>query len=218
MRRYLYIFSFLLAGSLSGGGLLGWTASAWAGPSTDAVRKTVDEVVRILEDPAWKKPEKKEERRKLLEQTIAQRFNFAEMAKRSLGAEWAKRTQEEQREFATNFQTLLANTYLGRIEAYSGEKVQYVKELTDGEYAEVYTHVDTGKDVIDINYRLQKNSEDWRVYDVVVEGTSLVQNYREQFKRILRKDSFAELSKQLRDKSAHIKAPVPDNSQSAKDR
>lgn len=207
----------VLAGGLVGGNVLGWTATAWAGPPTDAVKKSVDEVIRILENPAWKKPEKKEERRKLLEQTIAQRFNFTEMAKRSLGAEWAKRTPEEQKEFAANFQTLLANTYIGRIEAYSGEKVQYLKELNDGEYAEIYTHVDTGKSVIDINYRMQK-TEDWRVYDVVVEGTSLVLNYREQFKRILRKDSFAELSKQLRDKSSSIKAPVPDGSDTAKSR
>lgn len=218
MRRFPYIVSLFLAGSLAGGGLLDWTTVAWAGPPTDAVKKSVDEVIRILDDPAWKKPEKKDERRKLLEQTIAQRFNFPEMSKRTLGAEWTKRTPEEQKEFAANFQTLLSNTYIGRIEAYSGETVQYRKELTDGEFAEVYTHIDTGKSVIDINYRLQKNLEDWRVYDVIVEGTSLVQNYREQFKRILRKDSFAELSKQLRDKSANIRTPVPDGSETAKGR
>lgn len=218
MKRYSQVVSFILAGSLAGVGVLDWATPVWAGPPTDAVRKTVDEVIRILEDPAWKKPEKKEERRKLLEQTIGQRFNYPEMAKRSLGAEWAKRTPGEQNEFAANFQTLLSNTYIGRIEAYSGEKVQYLKELNDGEFAEVQTHVDTGKSMIDINYRVQKNSEDWRVYDVVVEGTSLVQNYREQFKRILRKDSFAGLSKQLRDKSANIRAPVPDGSESARGR
>lgn len=218
MIRYSRVFSFILAGSLAGVGVLDWSAPVWAGPPTDAVRKTVDEVVRILEDPAWKRPEKKEERRKMLEQTIGRRFNYHEMAKRSLGAEWAKRTPEEQNEFAANFQTLLSNTYIGRIDAYSGEKVHYLKELNDGEFAEVQTHVDTGKSVIDINYRMQKNSEDWRVYDVVVEGTGLVQNYREQFKRILRKEGFAELSKQLRDKSANIRAPVPDGSESVRGR
>ncbi len=218
MRRYEGVWALVLVGGLAGGNVLGWVETAWAGPPTDAVRKSVDEVISILEDPAWKKPEKKEERRKLLEQTIAQRFNFTEMAKRSLATEWAKRTPDEQKDFAANFQTLLANTYIGRIDAYSGEKVQYLKELSDGEYAEVYTHVDTGKSVIDINYRMHKNSDDWRVYDVVVEGTSLVQNYREQFKRILNKNSFAELSKQLREKSSNIKAPVPDGSDAAKSR
>lgn len=208
----------VLAGALLAGEAFGVAAPVWAGPPTEAVRKTIDEVIGILDDPAWKKSGKKEERRKLLEQTISRRFNYPEMAKRTLGAEWGKRTPEEQKEFSANFQTLLTNTYIGRIEAYSGEKVQYLKELNDGEYAEVYTHVDTGKSVIDISYRLQKNSEDWNVYDVVVEGTSLVQNYREQFKRILRKDSFAELSKQLREKSTKIRAPVPDGSETAKGR
>lgn len=208
----------VLAGALLAGEAFGVAAPAWAGPPTEAVRKTIDEVVRILDNPAWKKSEKKEERRKLLEQTISRRFNYPEMAKRTLGAEWGKRTPEEQKEFSANFQTLLTNTYIGRIEAYAGEKVQYLKELNDGEYAEVYTHVDSGKSVIDINYRLQKNSDEWGVYDVVVEGTSLVQNYREQFKRILRKESFAELSKQLREKSANIRAPVPDGSETAKGR
>jgi phospholipid transport system substrate-binding protein len=208
----------VLAGSLVGGEMLGLMSTAWAGPPTEAVRKSVDDVIRILEDPAWKKPEKKEERRKLLEQTIAQRFNFAEMAKRSLGAEWAKRTPEEQKEFAANFQTLLSNTYIGRIDAYSGEKVQYLKELNDGEYAEVYTKIDDGKSVIDLTYKMENGGGEWRVYDVVIEGTGLVQNYREQFKRILRKDSFAELSKQLRDKSAHIKAPIPDGHDTVKSR
>ncbi len=218
MRRHAHMLAVVLAGSLVGGEMLGLMSTAWAGPPTEAVRKSVDDVIRILEDPAWKKPEKKEERRKLLEQTIAQRFNFAEMAKRSLGAEWAKRTPEEQKEFAANFQILLSNTYIGRIDAYSGEKVQYLKELNDGEYAEVYTKVDNGKSVIDLTYKMENSGGEWRVYDVVVEGTGLVQNYREQFKRILRKDSFAELSNQLRDKSAHIKAPAASGSDTVKSR
>ncbi len=217
MRRYhTAIVAVVLAGGLVGGTVLGVATTAWAGPPTEALRKTIDDVIGIVGDPAWKKPDKKEERRKLLEQIIGQRFNYSEMAKRSLGAEWAKRSPAEQQEFATNFQTLLVNTYIGRIEAYSGEKVQYLKEVTNGDYAEIYTHLDNGKSVIDVNYRAKKASTDWRVYDVVVEGTSLVLNYREQFKRILRKKSFAELSKQIQEKSVHIKALVPDGSKPAK--
>jgi len=216
MQRYKTFWAAILIGGLVGGGEFGATAAV--GPATEAVRKTVDEVIRILEDPEWKKPEKKEERRKLLEQTIAQRFNFLEMSRRSLGAEWNKRTPEEQKDFAASFQTLLANTYLGRIENYTGEKVQYLKEIVDGEYAEVYTKIDNGKTAVDIIYKIEMASGDWRVYDVVVEGTGLVQNYREQFKRIIRKDSFAELTKQLREKAQHIKAPVPAGDDSARSR
>src|SRR5437879_5967090 len=210
MQRCKNFWATLLIGGLVGGGM--FDSTAWAGPPTEAVRKSVDEVVRILEDPAWKKSEKKEERRKLLEQTIAQRFNFLEMSRRALGAEWNKRTPEEQKDFAASFQTLLANTYLGRIENYTGEKVQYLKEIVDGEYAEVYTKIDNGKTALDIIYMIEMAARYWRVYDVVVEGTGLVQNYREQFKRVIRKDSFAELTKQLREKAEHIKAPAGDDS------
>jgi phospholipid transport system substrate-binding protein len=216
MRQRKRFWAALLIGSVVGGGMLGTTARA--GSPTEAVKKSVDEVVRILEDPAWKKPEKKEERRKLLEQTIAERFNFLEMSRRALGAEWNKRTPEEQKEFAASFQTLLASTYLGKIENYAGEKVQYLKEIVDGEYADVYTRIDNGKIAVDILYKMEMTSGDWRVYDVVVEGTGLVQNYREQFRRIIRKDSFAELTKQLREKAEHIKAAAPADANSARSR
>jgi len=207
MRRGVSIWTVVLAGGLGVGEMVESPTPVWAGPPTDSVRRTIDEVIRILEDPNWKKPEKKQERRKLLEQLIGQRFDYGEMAKRTLAAEWAKRTPEEQKTFVNDFQTMLINTYIGRIENYSGEKVQYLKELVSDEYAEVRTKIDNGKSVIDIDYRLQKNSDEWRVYDVVVEGTSLVQNYRGQFKRILNKESFEELAKQLRKKSDAIKAP-----------
>jgi len=216
MPRCRHFWAALLIGSVLGGGMLGTTA--WAGSPTEAVKNSIDEVVRILEDPAWKKPEKKEERRKLLEQTIAQRFNFLEMSRRALGAEWNKRTPEEQNDFAASFQTLLASTYLGKIENYSGEKVQYLKEVVDGEYADVYTKIDNGKTAVDILYKMEMASGDWRVYDVVVEGTGLVQNYREQFRRIIRKESFAELTRQLREKAEHIKAAVPADADSARRR
>jgi phospholipid transport system substrate-binding protein len=181
--------------------------SAWAGPSTDALKKSINEVIRVLEDPALKKPDKREERRKLLEDIISQRFNFEEMARRTIGSEWAKRTPEERKEFVNSFRTLLSNSYLGRIEEYSGEKVRYVKEITDGEYAEVKTELVTEKSSFPIDYKLANHNGDWRVYDVIVEGTGLVQNYREQFRRILRKESFEVLNKTIREKADMIIAP-----------
>src|SRR2546428_12951318 len=138
MQGYKLFGAAILIGGWVGGGEFG--AMAAVGPATEAVRKTVDEVIRILEDPEWKKPEKKEERRKLLEQTIAQRFNFLEMSRRSLGGEGNKHTPEEQKDFAASFQTLLANTYLGRIETYSrGEEGQYRKEIVACECVDVYS-------------------------------------------------------------------------------
>jgi len=179
--------------------------TAWAGPPTDALKQTIDEVIKILEDPGLKKLDKKKDRR--LEEVVGHRFNYAEMAKRTLGKEWAKRSPEEQKEFVASFQTLLVNTYIGRIENYSGEKVQYLKETTDGDYAEVKTQIDTGKSIVPIDYKMHNNSGEWRVYDVVVEGTGLVQNYREQFRRIINKESFEALAQQLREKAKGIDAP-----------
>jgi phospholipid transport system substrate-binding protein len=191
----------MIAGLVAGDGV------AWAGQATDALKASVDEVVRILNDPALDKPEKKHERRQVLVDVISKRFNFEEMAKRTVGAEWAKRSPEERREFVESFRTLLSNSYLGRIENYSGEKVRYNKEITDGEHAEVRTEIDTGQATIPIDYKMENAGGDWRVYDVVVEGTGLVSNYREQFKRILRKESFEDLSKTIREKAAVIRAP-----------
>ena len=187
--------------------MLGSVDVASAGPPTEALKTSIDEVVRILNDPALNKPEKKQERRKILVDVISKRFNFEEMAKRTVGSEWAKRTPEERAEFVDSFRTLLSNSYLGRIENYSGEKVRYNKEITDGDYAEVRTQIDTGQSTIPIDYKMESAGGDWRVYDVVVEGTGLVNNYREQFKRILRKESFEALSKTIREKAAIITAP-----------
>lgn len=182
-----------------------WTV-ARAGEPTDTIKKSIDEVIHVLEDPALKKPEKQQERRKLLEDTIAKRFNFEEMAKRTLGKEWGKRSPEEQKEFASNFRTLLSKTYIGRIENYSGEKFHYIKETTDGDYAEVKTQLDTGQSMVPLDYKMEKKSGEWRVYDIVIEGTGLVQNYREQFKRILNREGFDALAKHLRDKAKGIDA------------
>ena len=187
--------------------MLGSVDVASAGPPTEALKTSIDEVVRVLNEPELSKPEKKQERRKVLVDVISKRFNFEEMAKRTVGAEWAKRTPEERREFVDSFRTLLSNSYLGRIENYSGEKVRYNKEITDSDYAEVRTVIDTGQSTIPIDYKMENAGGDWRVYDVVVEGTGLVSNYREQFKRILRKESFEALSKTIREKAALITAP-----------
>ena len=105
------------------------------------------------------------------------------------------------------FRTLLTNTYADRVETYSGEGVQYLNERTEKEYAEVRTKVLSGKTEIPMDYRLLHKSNDWHVYDVVVDGVSLVNNYRGQFTKILHTSSYPELVDQLRKKSDKIKAP-----------
>ncbi len=180
---------------------------AAAGAATDSVRDTINEVIRILENQELKKPERADERRRLLEKVIGARFNYEEMAKRTLGAHWAKLSDAERREFVGLFTSLLTNTYADKITGYSGEQVHYLNERLEGEYAEVRTKVVSGKAEIPLDYRLLNQSRDWRVYDVIVDGVSLVNNYRGQFMKILRSSSYADLIEQLRKKSEKIKSP-----------
>jgi len=179
----------------------------YAGPPTDSMKTTIDEVLRIVREKELKQPEKAEERRHLLEKVVAARFDYAEMSRRALGAPWNQLTDQQKQEFVGLFRTLLTNSYADKIETYSGEGVQYLNERTEKEYAEVRTKVLSGKTEIPLDYRLINKADDWRVYDVVVDGVSLVNNYRGQFTKILRASSYSDLVDQLRKKSDKLKAP-----------
>jgi phospholipid transport system substrate-binding protein len=178
-----------------------------AGPATDAVKSTVDEVIRILQDKEMKKPDRVEERRRLLEKIIGERFDYDEMAKRTLTIQWAKLNKDEQKEFVDLFKRMLSHTYADKIEGYSGEPVQYVNERQQEGFAEVKTRVISGKAEIPLDYRLMHKSDNWRVYDVVVDGVSLVNNFRGQFTKIIKSSSYADLVEKLRKKSDKITAP-----------
>ena len=184
---------------------------ARAGEATDAMKSTIDEVLRIIQDKELKQPGKSEQRRKLLEKVVGERFDYQEMSFRTLsiseGAPWKNLSEKEKEEFVALFQTLLVNVYADKVESYTGEGVKYINERTEKDYAEVRTKVLTGKTEIPLDYRLLNKGSVWRVYDVVVDGTSLVRNYKDQFKSILRTSTFADLLDQLRKKSDKIKAP-----------
>jgi phospholipid transport system substrate-binding protein len=142
-----------------------------------------------------------------LEQVVGDRFDYQEMSRRAMGAPWNQLADKDKQEFVALFKTLLTNSYADKIESYSGEGVQYISERTEKDYAEVRTKVLTGKIEIPLDYRLLNKGTDWRVYDVVVDGVSLVNNYRGQFSKILRSSTYADLVDQLRKKSDRIKAP-----------
>jgi len=183
------------------------SVTAFAMTATDAVKGTIDEVLKILADKELKQPTKADERRQRLEKAVGERFDYPEMSRRSLGAPWNQLSDKDKQEFVDLFRTLLTNTYADRVETYSGEGVQYLNERTEKEYAEVRTKVLSGKTEIPMDYRLLNKNNDWRVYDVVVDGVSLVNNYRGQFSKILRTSSYPDLVDQLRKKSEKIKAP-----------
>jgi len=165
---------------------------------TEVVRATLTAVFQILEDPTLKDPAKLMPRRRKLESVIAERFDYEEMSKRALAATWTSLTKEQRTEFVDLFKSFLSDRYAGKIEGYSGEKVQYLSERLEGQYAEVRTKLVSSKVEIPMDYRLINKGGRWYAYDIIADGVSLVKNYRSQFDKIIRSESYEELTKRLR--------------------
>ncbi|HXF74694.1 MAG TPA: ABC transporter substrate-binding protein [Methylomirabilota bacterium] len=179
-----------------------WHQPAIAGVPTDQVRGTIDRVLAILQDPKLKAADKLKERRELLSKVIAARFDFAEMARRSLGAQWRRLTPAQQREFVALFTDLLSDAYVADIESYKGEKVIYARETQEDRYAAVSTLLKSPEGAeYTIEYRLHLVDKEWKVYDVVIENVSIVNNYRSQFARVINKSSYEGLLRALREKA-----------------
>ena len=172
-----------------------------AGEPTEQLKQTTDKMIVVLTDPALRDPNKTEERRKLLRQIADERFDWEEMARRALARHWRDRTDEEKREFVSLFSDLLERTYMGRVDNYSGEKVLYEGETVDGDYGIVRVRVLTTTDgEILAEYRVRRKENGWFIYDVSIEGVSLINNYRTQFNSIILKSSYETLVKRLRAK------------------
>jgi phospholipid transport system substrate-binding protein len=174
---------------------------AIAGEPMAQLKSTIDKALEILNDEELRKPENIQKRRELLRQIIHERFDFEEMSKRSLALHWSKRSPEERREFVSLFGDLLERSYIKKIEKYSNEKVLYIDESIEDNYAVVKTKVITNKgNEIPINYRLMEVDSKWVIYDVVIEGVSLIKNYRVQFNKIIRTQSYEMLVKRMKNK------------------
>jgi phospholipid transport system substrate-binding protein len=195
--------SYLMRGIFSLFLVLWITVPASGGEPTEKIKQTTEKILSILADPSLKNPSNAEERRKLIRKAVDERFNWEEMAKRSLARYWAPRTDEEKKEFIRLFGELLERTYMSKVEGYSGEKVLYEGEKVDGDYATVKVKIITKKNVdIPVEYRMKKEGNDWLVYDISIEGVSLVNNYRTQFNSIITQSSYENLVKRLREKVA----------------
>jgi len=172
----------------------------WASAPGEQVKATVDQVMEVLRDPKLQGTSKKTERREKLRQILLPRFDFAEMGKRALGNNW-NRYPEKQQEFITAFKQLLEESYADQIEAANGDKIVYLNERTDKDYSEVDTKVISSKgEETPMTYKLHSVDSDWKVYDIVVENISIVNNYRAQFNRILSDASLDEVIKRMKEK------------------
>lgn len=178
------------------------TVEARAGVPTDQIKTTVDKALTVLRDPTLKPPAKVKDRRDQLRQILFARFDFTEMAKRALGANWRRRTPQEQDEFVLLFTDVLERAYADIIESYTDEKILYVNERIDGNFADVNSKIVTAKGAeYSINYKVHLVSNEWKVYDVVAENVSLVNNYRSQFNRVISHSSYEDLINRLKNKT-----------------
>jgi phospholipid transport system substrate-binding protein len=173
---------------------------------TDQVRDTIEQVTATLQEARGSRDTADTELQAKLRRLLLPRFDFAEMAKRSLGKHWAHH-RSRQEEFVPAFVGFVENAYIGSIQSFKGEKILYVREIVDNNLAEVHTRVVPARgEEVAVNYRLHLVGDDWKVYDVVIENISLVNNFRSQFNRILNSASFDELLRKLQERRAEQKS------------
>ncbi len=181
--------------------VLSLVTDAAAGPPTDQLKTSVDQVLKILADPELKKEARTLERRRMIRAVAADIFDFQEISRRSLALHWQARTPAERTEFIALFGDLLENSYISKIEGYSGERIVYAGDTIDGQLAVVRTKIVTKQGPeIPVDYRMFARGEQWRAYDVSVEGISLVSNYRAQFNTIIQRTGYPDLVAKLKAK------------------
>jgi phospholipid transport system substrate-binding protein len=171
--------------------------NAIGGAPTEQIKGAVEKVTMLLKDPKLQGDAKKKE----LREAVFPQFDFTEMARRSLGSHWQRRSADEQREFVRLFTDLVENAYMTNLEGYQGEKVVIGGEKQDKEFAEVDTKIISKKgDEFAVNYKLHQAGNAWKIYDVVIENISIVNNYRSQFNRVIAQSSFDDLFRKMKDK------------------
>lgn len=180
---------------------------AAAAEPTNQLRAQIDRVLKLLDDPAMKQPQKAKDRRAAMRGIANDIFDFTETAKRALGRHWAARTPAERDQFVQLFADLLERSYISPVELYGGETMEYTGDTVDGDQAAVGSRIVTRQGLqVPIQYRMQRKGERWLVYDVVVEGVSLVANYRSQFNKIIQTSSFEELVKKMKTRQEELGA------------
>ena len=181
--------------------------------ATEAVKGTIDDLIRVLDNETMKQPERAEERRRAIEGIIKQRVDYEEMARRALGASWSKISYRDQREFVGLFVQLLRDSFASRITDRSDEQVVFLGELREDTFAEVKAQMTGRKIDTPVDFRLILHAHEWRVYDVVIDGASIVSNYRSQFTSIIRDLSYVGLVKKMKQKAVAVKvfekSPAP---------
>ena len=186
--------------------VLGAAPEAAAPDPTAQIKASTDRVLQILQNPALKGAAKASQRRAAIRQATEEIFDFNEMARRALGQHWRSLTDQQRKEFARLFSDLVEQSYMSKIELYSGEPIRYPGAKVEGDLAAVSTQIITKNGTeVPIDYRMLKRGDRWYVYDVNIEGVSLVNNYRPQFDTIMRTSSFDGLVKKMKDRIEELR-------------
>lgn len=172
---------------------------------TETVRHTILDLLAILGNETLQQPGQSQERRQQIEHVIRQRVNFVEMAQRSLGTPWTRLNETERQEFVNLFVQLLRDSVANKIDQYYNEQVLYLFEQRESNFAEVKTNLIGPKVDTSLDFRLENHSGGWLVYDVVVDSTSIVRNYRTQFSRIIRDNSYPGLVERMKKRVLTVK-------------
>jgi phospholipid transport system substrate-binding protein len=193
--------------------------AAWAGPPTDQLRDGIERIFRILGDPDLRGDEKAGQRKTAVTRIAGEIFDFGEMSKRTLGRHWDQRTPAERQHFARLFTELIQRSYFSKIDEHGSEKTVFRGETMDGGHATVRTMLLLARGVqMPLDYSMHNAGDRWRVYDLSIDGISLVANYRAQFNRIIRSSSYADLVTRMKSQQADFSAPAasPSGPQSAR--
>jgi len=164
------------------------------------LKLTVDQVLEIVTDENLKKDD--QSRKLALRKVIGQRFDFQQMAMHTLVNVWDRRSLKEKQQFTHLFRKLLEKSYMHIIENFQGGKVHFLSERVKGDYAFIKTNIVSADRTIAIHYKLKRDGKNWRVYDFLVQGVSMVRNYRFQFTKVIRQESFKGLLKRLKEQTA----------------
>jgi phospholipid transport system substrate-binding protein len=181
---------------------------AEAGPPTDQLTNGVDRVFRILKDPRLEGKEHAGQRKTAIVRVADELFDFGEMAKRSLGQHWQERTPAERGEFVLLYTDLIQRSYISKVDQHSSEKMIVRGETIDGDRATVRTMLPLGQGrEMPLDYRMHNTDNRWQVYDISIDGISLVANYRAQFNKVVRTSSYDALVAKLRANQAEFSTP-----------
>ncbi len=182
---------------------------AWAGPPTDQLRDGVDRVFKILRDPELRGDTQTNQRRTAMSKVAGEIFDFGDMAKRALGQHWDQRTPAERGEFVRLFTELIQRAYVTKVDQHdAATKMTFRGETVDGDYAVVQTTIPlTNGSTMPLDYRMHNTRDHWQVYDLSIDGISLVANYRAQFNKVIRTSSYAALVTKLKSQQAEFSAP-----------